>query len=218
MADPDANPDTPLAVAVVTDGHPHDVPGFQRALAAVGGVTFYPQDLATFAVDPADRRGEYDAVVFYSFHGRSPYVEIPGDAETAVRELAATGTGIVVLHHGLAAFPEWSFWDDVVGIDDRDLDFEHDVDLEYRIAAEHPITAGLSDWTMTDETYLMPEPAGTVLMTVDHPASMEAIAWTRRQEEARVFCYQSGHDGEAFGTEQFRTVLGRGVEWSAGAV
>jgi type 1 glutamine amidotransferase len=211
-----------LAVAVLVDGHPHDVPGFQQALAAVDGVDCYPQDLMNFAVDAAGRREEYDAAVCYNFHGRSSFTDLSEEhyeqAKAALREFAAGGAGLVVLHHGLPAFPDWEWWSDAVGITDRDLDYEHDVDLEFQIAADHPITEGLSTWEMTDETYEMDEPDGTVLVTTDHPTSMDAIAWTRRVDDARVFCYQSGHDRQAFETPEFRTVLGRGIEWTAGAL
>ena len=53
----------------------------------------------------------------------------------------------------------------------------------------HPITRGLTDWEMVDETYTTPDlaPDCTLLLTTDHPNSMRHIAWTRQYRNARVF-------------------------------
>jgi type 1 glutamine amidotransferase len=70
---------------------------------------------------------------------------------------------------------------------------------------------------MVDETYTVNEPGpdSHVLLTTDHPKSMHNIAWTRTFGEARVLCYESGHDAHAFDNPHFRTVLGRGLAWVA---
>jgi type 1 glutamine amidotransferase len=44
---------------------------------------------------------------------------------------------------------------------------------------------------------------------------MKTIAWTRTFGKARVFCYHTGHDNQAF-TNPVRTVVGRGIQWLAG--
>jgi type 1 glutamine amidotransferase len=82
---------------------------------------------------------------------------------------------------------------------------------------DHPITQGVADWGMVDETYDMAEPGPgcCVLLTTDHPRSMKALAWTRERGGSRVFCLQCGHDGRAWAHESFRTVLRRGVLWAA---
>ena len=83
--------------------------------------------------------------------------------------------------------------------------------------ADHPITQGISDWDMTDETYTMRNagPDSEVLLTAKHPKSMNTIAWTRSFRNCRVFCFQSGHDNETWVEPNFREVLRRGILWSA---
>ena len=85
---------------------------------------------------------------------------------------------------------------------------------------EHPITRGLADWEMLEETYTMGRPGEdcTPLLTVDHPNSMKTLAWTRQHRNARVFCMQPGHDNHAYANPSFRTVLTRGIEWTAGRI
>jgi type 1 glutamine amidotransferase len=83
---------------------------------------------------------------------------------------------------------------------------------------EHPITAGLSAWEMVDETYVMAEPDADndILLTVDHPRSTVAIAWSRTFRQAPVFCFQSGHDNKTYANPHFRRIVERGIQWCAG--
>jgi type 1 glutamine amidotransferase len=72
---------------------------------------------------------------------------------------------------------------------------------------------------MTDETYTTNEPENsTVLLRVDHPHSMRALAWTRQVDAARVFCLQSGHDNSSWAHPGFRHTLERGIAWCAGRI
>jgi len=212
----------PLAVAVVTGHHPFDVPNFHRLCRQIPGVDAYPQDLCEFSADVGAARADYDVVVFYNMHRDTPGSEESWwarDVRGALGRLGETDQGIVLLHHALLAFPGWPKWSDIVGIEHRSFKYFIDELVHVHVAdAGHPITAGLSDWHMTDETYTMTEPGpdGHVLLTVEHPHSMKAVAWTRQHGKARVFCFQCGHDNQAWANPSFRTVLGRGIGWAAG--
>jgi type 1 glutamine amidotransferase len=117
------------------------------------------------------------------------------------------------------AFPRWELWGDLAGLEDRTFTAHKGQTVRVEVAGRaHPITQGLSAWEMVDETYemaAMPRDA-EILLATDHPLSMKAIAWTRQYGRARVFCYQSGHDGQAYADPSFRTVLARGMRWVAG--
>ena len=127
----------------------------------------------------------------------------------------------MVLHHALLAFPEWPRWSEVCGIDDRTFGFHHDQQVPIEVAdPTHPITAGLADWELPDETYTMSsaDKDSRILLTTDHTLSMRTLAWTRQFGQARVFCFQSGHDNATYADRGFRTVLHRGIRWAAGAL
>ncbi|MBD3183970.1 hypothetical protein GF312_16920 [Candidatus Poribacteria bacterium] len=83
--------------------------------------------------------------------------------------------------------------------------------------SEHPITKGLSDWEMIDETYVMndADDDNEILLTTDHPKSMKTIAWARQHKKSRVFCCESGHDNRTWENDNFQTVLQRGIKWVA---
>lgn len=214
--------DDDRSVAVVTGGHGFDVPRFHDVFRDVRG-TFYPQDLRNFAADAGGVLTQYDAVVFYTMYRESDVdEEAVEQVETAVRDISDAGTGVVVLHHAVLALPESAVWIDVCGLPDRGsdhIDPHFDQTVAVDVAdSDHPITRGLSGWEMSDETYEMPDPAGDsrVLLTTDHPDSMDVVGWTRAFRDARVFCLQSGHGDGAYSNPQFRTVLDRGIRWAVG--
>ncbi|WP_119068521.1 ThuA domain-containing protein [Aggregatilinea lenta] len=214
-----------LKTAVITGGHHLDVPAFYRMCRALPGVDAYVQHLADFVASPPEVRQAYAVLVFYThLKGELNPDELglaPGRRDTVRSVLDSLGSraqGIVVLHHSLLAFPGWDVWDAVVGMADRTLtDYTHGQPVPYHVAdAEHPICAGLpDDWTMTDETYLMPDAAGDnhILLTTDHPRSMRTLAWTRLHRESRVFCLQGGDDPRAWDDPHYRTLLVQGIRW-----
>jgi len=203
-----------MRIAVVTGGHWFPEQEFDALFLGMTGIQFVREELADFVAD--DERDAYDAVVFYNYHQETP------DEETreAVLRIAEDGRGIVVLHHGLLAFPEWDVWRRVCGIDIYSAGHANDVDLLVHVDdSTHPITAGMADFKMVDETYLMGDPDDDchVLLSVDHPDSMSRLAWARTYGDSRVFCIQCGHDGKAYATPEFQEILARGIRWSGGA-
>jgi uncharacterized protein len=222
-------PTDTLRVAVITGHHPFDLPAFTRLFRTlpepVEGLSIdaYIQSLDDFVADEGKTRSTYDAVVFYNFHQ-----ETPGAVEddpwyrrgmrAALEQLGESDQGIVLIHHALLAFRKWPFWGDLVGIEQRGFGYHPNEHVPVHVAdPEHPITQGLSDWEIVDETYTVDEPGpdNHVLLTTDHPKSMRTLAWTRTFKQARIFCYESGHDARAYENPTYQTVLARGIAWVA---
>jgi type 1 glutamine amidotransferase len=95
-------------------------------------------------------------------------------------------------------------------------DYALDQNLCFTVAdREHPITAGIEDFTMKDEAYLMgPSKDSQVLLTTAAPNSMPHIAWVKEYNKSRVFCYQSGHGPSAWDHPVFRELVRRGILWA----
>lgn len=212
-----------LKIAVITGGHHFEVVPFHHLFRELPGVDAYVQHMADFVASTPEARAQYDVLVFYTHLKRelSDLGVPPGqpDSVRAVLEtLGAANQGLVLLHHSLLAFPEWAIWDEIVGMTGRKLDeYAHDQALPLHVAdPHHAICAGLDDWTITDETYLMPDVSGAdnhVLLTTPHPRSMTTIAWTRQFRTSRVFCLQLGHDSLAWNDAGFRRLLAQGIAW-----
>jgi len=214
--------DGPLMVAIVTGGHTFDVPAFRDLWRDLPGVDAYVQSMEDWADDVAKVRDQYDVTVFYGMPIATPTGQEPWPARRnreALEALGATTQGILVLHHAIVAYPEWSLWGEIVGVKDRRTTVAFNETMHVRIAdPAHAITASVAPFDIIDETYanLNPDASCHALLTTDHPKSMPVIAWTRAYREARVFCLQLGHDGQAWRNDGFRTVLRRGIEWCAG--
>ena len=202
-----------MKIAVVTGEHGFREKDFDAVFQNMKGIDFIREDLDVFVHDPNQK--DYETVVFYNFH--RPY---PTEAQAkTILELTERGQGIVILHHAILAFPEWDAYSDICGIDDRaDFGYFPKQTLQVQVIdTSHPITEGLADWEMGDETYTM-KSAGddsTILLTVDHPNSMDVLGWAREYGNSRIFCLQSGHDNVTYSNPNFREVLRRGIEWCA---
>ena len=77
-------------------------------------VDYYPQDLSDFVQDWSEVRSRYHVVVLFYFHLPTPPANEERWWERRTKEalecIGADGQGVVVLHHAIAAFPEWPFW------------------------------------------------------------------------------------------------------------
>lgn len=213
-----------LEVALVIGAHAIDVPATLDAFRSPPGVTLYPQDLHSFVRDMGDARGRYDLVVFYNFHGTDGAVTLSDDAiddaMTALRTIGDEGLGILVLHHGIAAFPGSREWAELTGIPGESLSGAHHdetfvVDV---VDPDHPIAPAVDSFELRDETYTMAEPDedSHVILRTDFEPSMDALGWTREYRNSRVFCFQSGHGEAAFSTPEVIDILDRGMQWVAG--
>lgn len=212
-----------MKTAIITGAHEYDVVNFHRMFRELHGLDCYVQSLEDFATDPDGGWKRYDAVVFFNYHRQTPG-SVGDELDSAIGDtlggLISSGTGIVLLHHAILCYPDWPVWRDLSGIRDR-TPAGSAVDQRLRIEpaeGDHPITRGVDAWEMTDETYEDVEvgDGSHVLLTTDHPGSMETIGWTRNRANARTFCFQSGHDNQTWTNPTFRLILERGVQWASG--
>ena len=219
-----------IKTAVITGEHAYDVVGFQSMLRSLPEIEAYPQNMWDFVFDSARGPGNYDVLVFYNWQ-QSTLAEKDGKLEPgtskqsgAIKEmlegLGDGDQGIFLLHQALMAFPDWSLWRELIGMRQRGGNHSSAFDQTVRIYVadtKHPITATLEPWDIVDETYNIDDADedSHILLTTDHPQSMKTIAWTRTFGKARVFCYQNGHDNQAYSNPGFRTVVGQSIQWLA---
>ena len=178
------------------------------------GVESYIQNLQEFISSEQKTRDWYDVLLFYNYHLPAP----SGDTKAILDTLGETGQHIFILHHAVLAYPDWSKWSDICGIQDRSFKYHDGMNVDFKIAKKHPVTEGLKDFSMTDETYEMKSAGGggddsDVLVTTDHPLSAKSILWTRTHGKSKVVCYSSGHDASAFADTNFRKLVENSIQW-----
>lgn len=210
-----------MRIAFITGGHTFEVLALHKMLRELDGIDAYVQHMEDFAGDVGRDRGSYDAAVHYHMLTSIPQDSDPwprGHIRKAIEAIPTMRQGVVILHHGLVAWPEWQVWSELVGIRDRTGNKVGFADVQIEVASsQHPITQGLKPWTMHDETYLISEPDSKceILLTTKTSGSMRTLAWAHTIGEARVVCIQSGHGPSSWNAPQFRRLLTQAIAWSA---
>ncbi len=213
-----------LQIAVLVENHPYDVVGFQKMLDSFSGFECYVQPIDLFVRDEVNRE-RYDAVLWYNMNWDAPA------ADSALRkymenEIGTTNQGIVLLHHALLTFQDWEVYTEVCGLRHRGagglFKYTQNQTVQETVTDDiHPITKGISNFSIVDETYTIgepEEPGNHILITTDNETSIKKLAWTRQYKNSRVFCYASGHDNRVYADENFRKVVYNGLLWAAGRI
>ena len=143
---------------------------------------------------------------------------IPPDALeawlTAVRE---AGTGVAGIHGGMAdAFRSEPDYHEMVGGQWVAHPGGDGVTYDGHIARQHPLAAGLQDFTVTSEQYyLHVDPGLDVLATTSFGPVVMPVAWTKAYGRGRVFYCAVGHRPELLERDDIRALLLRGFTWAA---
>jgi hypothetical protein len=82
---------------------------------------------------------------------------------------------------------------------------------------QHPVTQGVSDFDIHDETYGGFEvgAASHALLTTDEPTSGRVIGWAKTYEAARVVYLQLGHDHLGYENPNYRRLVAQAIRWTA---
>lgn len=215
-----------IRLAVVTGGHGFDPKAFFALFEGYPDVAYTSvaqktggELLATIDDFP------YDAILFYNFNQKAT----PQEREN-FHKLLERGIGIIVLHHAGAAYPDWPEFGRLGGGCFHLRPYEENgekkpgsgvkfgVTHKVHIAdKEHPITQGLDDFEVTDETYIRCtiQPDLKPLLTTEEPSSDKVVGGVRTEGKAKVFYCQLGHDGKVYAQPTFRKIIIRAVRWVA---
>jgi type 1 glutamine amidotransferase len=215
-----------LKVLVVTGGHGFDQEPFFQVFKDNTAITYTSavQGKTSEVYDREDLHS-YDCVVLYDMCQKIT------DAQKAkFLSLFDKGVGVVITHHAMCSYQDWPEFERVMGgkyllkaETEGDKiwqasDYQHDVDMPVQIVAkDHPITAGLKDFTIHDEVYkrYRVQPGMTALITTTHPESGKPLAWYHTYKKSRVVFLQLGHDKVAYANPNYQQLLARSIQWAA---
>jgi type 1 glutamine amidotransferase len=220
-----AEPPAQIRILVITGGHDYPKDQFNQMIAGLGeNITYQVAELpAAYEMFLPENRDKYDVLIFYHM-----WQEINDEQAKEFSECIRNGKPLVVLHHSICAYDNWPEYLKIIGgkyfhkpavIDGKEYpacSYIHDVHFRVRIAdRNHPVTAGIGDFDIFDETYrgYYVEPDVTPLLLTDEPSSNQIIGWTKSYGKARVVTLQSGHDVPTFENPDFRKLLKQSIEW-----
>ncbi len=204
----------PVRVLLVTGGHDHE--------PSIYSIFDKDPNLQT-TVDPHPKAfsgnliKRYDVVVLYDMVVQG----LEEKKRENLRQFVDAGKGVVVLHHAIGDYIDWPWWyEEVTGVkyDAKTLKWKHDETLNVKVVRKHPITTGIEDFTIHDETYKGStiSPKAVPLLETDNPISDKAVAWLGVTEKARVVTIQLGHDHAAHENPSYRKLVKNAVLWAAG--
>jgi uncharacterized protein len=215
-----------IRVLVVTGGHGFEKEPFLAMFKANPDISFqtvtHPQSDACLKADAARN---YDVLVLYDY-GQTISEEAQADFVARLKE----GKGLVVLHHAIATYPNWQEYAKIIGaryyLEKTVVDgvvkprsaYQHGLDFCIHIAdTNHPVTRGLKDFPIRDETYRLFDvaPESHPLLTTEEPESNKVVGWAKTYEAARVVYLQSGHDHFAYENPSYRQLVRQAIRWAA---
>ena len=226
-AEPAAAPAKKISVAIITGGHGFNQPEFLKLFEGYDDIaaTQCPQKTGGELFDDISNFN-YDVIVLYNFNQK-----ISEKQQENFLKLMDRGTGLLILHHANGAYNNWpEFWK-IAGVTYHFGPWEDDGKQMQRSSAKagvtfkihvadpnHPITKGIADYEMVDETYgrTSVDPSVRALLTTEEPSSDKTIGWVKTYRKSNVCYLQSGHDPKAYSNPNYRTMVARAVRWVAG--
>lgn len=216
-----------IRVLLLTGGHAFEQQPFYAMFDAMGGVQYTKAEMPKDAdlLKPGLER-DYDVLVMYDMTAK-----ISPQQQDAFVALLKKGIGVVSLHHNLGAHRDWPEFTRVIGgkfifkegvyggKEYKKSTWAHGQDIPVTVVdKDHPITRGVSDFTIHDETYGGFYVASDVhvLLKTDHPKNTPQIAWTTRYGNSPVAYLMLGHDGKAYANPSYPRLVRQAIGWAAG--
>lgn len=216
---------------VVTGGHSHppemSLPVLQELLTDAGLEPVVTQDPEAALAGVSTTRPDLLVVNAlrwtmdhsrYADHRDRWALSLSPTARRAVSDAATDGMPVLALHTALVCFDDWPGWGDLIG-GSWDWARSHHPPIgavDVRGADDHPITAGLGAFTVTDECYrdLDLRRGNQVLATASiEGADPHPVAWVREVDGTRVATSALGHDLRSLEHPAHRALLARSVAW-----
>jgi len=216
----------PIKVVILVGGHGYDKKNFEKAWGGHPDITCEVWKGKPYTIFDDVSKFKYDVVLMYNLSSG-----ITDKQKTNFLALLKKGVGLVVWHHAMANCQNWPEFEKIAGCkywmkpgekECRKVGpsrYAHDRYLMKIADTNHPITKGMKNIQIDDESYYKQTFAADhmkVLVTTEHPRSDKPIAWTNDYKGARVFGYQGGHDAKAWTNPGHRRLLGNGIRWVAG--
>ena len=217
---------TPLKVLVITGGHKYDKVEFNTMIDSL-------ENLECTIIETGKDPGTlfeitdnfpYDAIMMYNFKQT-----LSVKHQENFKILLGKGVGLTIIHHALCGFPDWHEYEDIIGAtyvaEEQTRDgvhipspiWKHDLDILIKVEdSKHPITKGITDFTVHDEAYKgwIYHDGNHLLLSSENKHSNHQIAWTRLYNDSRVFCIQLGHDKFSYENKNYHKLLKQGIEWT----
>lgn len=149
---------------------------------------------------------------------QEPWYE-PGVTEVGVKEFADyvnAGGGFLSVHAGnTATRNSWNDYVDFVGNSFVTHPLRCEIDIE--VVKEHPVTEGVTDFTIRDEHYELAdiaEDADVFLRSVSATGGNQIAGYSRTLGEGKICVLTPGHVLAVWKNEMFRKLFFNAIRWA----
>lgn len=210
----------------MSGSHPYETNQFLQLFRDNPDVTFesvvHPHALQKLRPESAKN---FDVLVLYDYAQR-----ISSQAQADMINFLKAGKGLLILHHAIAAYPQWPEYEKILGgryylqpttvngVKKPRCIAREGAHIFVHIAdPNHPATRGLKDFEILDETYFGYDvaPDSHLLLTTTNANNAPSLAWSRTYAGARVLYLQLGHDHTAYENPNYRKFLAQAIRWVA---
>jgi uncharacterized protein len=164
--------------------------------------------------------GQYDVIVLNFGFWTAP--ELTPLARTGLLSFVKNGKGLVSVHFSCSSYQAWEEYKDLLGRVWKQGVGGHGPRGTFTVKiddATHPITRGLSDFTIDDELYakLTGDAEIKVLASAASAWSgkVEPLVFVKSYGKGRVVQHLLGHDVKVRSDANYQKILCRAVEWAA---
>lgn len=216
-----------IRILLTYGGHGFDQGSFFAMFDAMTDIEYekcpLPQSADKFAPGLEER---FDVVVMFDMVGQ--FTEVQQAA--FVRLLKERGIGVVSMHHNMGAHRSWPEFTKIIGgkyvfapetiegaVRGKST-YAHGQTLDIQVVdADHPITRGLEDFSIPDETYgnFFTSKDVRVLLKTDNPKNSPPILWVQQYGKSPICYFMLGHDAKSWANPNFTEILGRAIRWAA---
>ena len=216
-----------IRVLLTVGGHGYEEAPFYAMWDALPGVKWTKIELPKQAglLKPGLEK-DYDVIAMYDMcPGIQP------EQQEAFAALLKKGIGVVSMHHNLGAHQKWEEFRKIIGgkfctsenvIDGdkvKQATWDHDQDVKVTVVdKEHPITKGIENFQIHDETYggCWICPKVRVLLKTDYPKNKPGqLAWVTKYGNSPVAYIMLGHDSQAWKNPNYPKLLLQAIQWAA---
>lgn len=195
-------------------GRGHDWRGFHEVISKVLDQTGDFELTLSAELDDlkAENIQKYDVVLFYGSGGN---FTDPAQ-EQGLKEFAEGGGGVVGVHATDAFKQSDLYWRLLGG---RFSGHGGGTFPMIILDHEHPITKGMENFQITDETYrnvIHPEAKLHDLARMDRGQEQQSMVWVQQFGKGRVFNTTLGHGRPAWENPALQKLIVRGLYWAAG--
>ena len=159
----------------------------------------------------------FDAVLFYGSGLNFPDGDAGKEQEKGLCDFIASGHAFVGIHSATDAFKKsQAYWELIGGQFAGHGGGKFPVRIYDK---EHPITKGLEDFEIQDETYSHNYHKNMViraLIRMDRGKEQQCMGWVQPYGKGRVFYSALGHGREAWTNPAFQRFVVRGIYWAVG--